>query len=246
MGPARYSLVLNSKEKLSTAYHEAGHTLVGRILPDADPVHKVTIIPRGQALGVTSALPEEDRYSISRSYCLAMIRVLMAGRAAEDIIFGEFNSGATNDLKRATQLVHKMVCEWGMSQLGPISFGSDDEVFLGRDFTRTRDFSEETASAVDREVHRILDEAYRDAKGMLQEHEQILRALAEALFERETLDAAEIDAIIRKHGGEDILAERPADKPKPPRRAKKVQAPDAQAPEQWDDLPQGDVAPGTA
>ena len=244
MGPARYSLVLSSKEKLSTAYHEAGHTLVGRILPDADPVHKVTIIPRGQALGVTSALPEEDRYSISRTYCLAMIRVLMAGRAAEDVIFGEFNSGATSDLKRATQLVHKMVCEWGMSQLGPISFGSDDEVFLGRDFTRSRDFSEETASAVDREVHRILDEAYRDAKAMLQEHEKVLRALAEALFERETLDAAEIDAIIRENGGSEILTERPPDKPQPPRRPKNVQAPDA-APEKWEDLP-GDVAPGTA
>ncbi len=205
MGPARHSLVMNRKEKLATAYHEAGHTLVGRLLPDADPVHKVTVIPRGQALGVTSSLPEEDRYSINKGYCLAQLRCLMGGRAAEEVIYDDFTSGASNDLQRSTQLAHKMVCEWGMSNLGPITFGTNDEVFLGRDFSKTRDYSEETASSVDREVHGILEEAYSDALNMLRTHEPILRALAEALFDRETLEANEIDAIIREHGGADLL-----------------------------------------
>ncbi|MCC6145711.1 MAG: ATP-dependent zinc metalloprotease FtsH [Candidatus Hydrogenedentes bacterium] len=225
MGPARRSLVLNPKDKLATAFHEAGHTLVGRLLPDADPVHKVTIIPRGPALGVTSMLPEEDRYSISKNYCLAQIRVLMAGRAAEDIIYGSFNSGASSDLKRATQLAHSMVCEWGMSDLGPISFGSNDEVFLGRDFARTRDFSDETASAVDREVHKILEEAYKDAKEMLEQHEGILRALSEALFEKETLEAREIDEIILRLGGKEILPPRPAGEHKRDTRNQTIIAP---------------------
>ena len=212
MGPARRSMILSAKEKLATAYHEAGHTLVARLLPNSDPVHKVTIIPRGMALGVTSWLPEEDRHSMTKSYCLAMIRVLMAGRAAEDIIYNEFTSGASNDLKRATQLAHKMVCEWGMSDLGPITFGSADEVFLGRDFAKSRDFSEETASAVDREIHRICEDSYKDSRDMLSTHEAVLKALADALFERETLDAEEIDAIIVELAGNDVLPERP----KPP------------------------------
>ena len=208
MGPARRSLVMNDKDKLSTAYHEAGHTLVARLLPNADPVHKVTIIPRGRALGITSSLPEEDRYSISRSYCLASIRMVMGGRAAEDLVFGEFNSGAMSDLKHATRLAHKMVCEWGMSSLGPITFGGDDEVFLGRDFARMRDFSEETSSSVDREIHHICEDAYRDARDLLQTHMPVLKALADALVERETLDAVEIDAIINEVGGPDLLPER--------------------------------------
>ncbi|HDP35794.1 MAG TPA: ATP-dependent zinc metalloprotease FtsH [Candidatus Hydrogenedentes bacterium] len=209
MGPARRSMILSAKEKLATAHHEAGHTLVAKLLPDSDPVHKVTIIPRGMALGVTSWLPEEDRHSMTRSYCLAMIRVLMGGRAAEDIIYGEFTSGAANDLKRATHLAHKMVCEWGMSELGPITFGSADEVFLGRDFAKMRDFSEETASAVDREIHRICEDSYKDAKDMLKKRETALRALAEALYERETLESDEIDAIIVEALGPGVLPERP-------------------------------------
>ena len=208
MGPARRSLVMSDKDKLSTAYHEAGHTLVARLLANADPVHKVTIIPRGRALGITSSLPEEDRYSISRSYCLASIRMVMGGRAAEELVFDEFNSGAMSDLKHATRLAHKMVCEWGMSSLGPITFGGDDEVFLGRDFARMRDFSEETSSAVDREIHSICEEAYREARDLLRTHMPVLKALADALVERETLDAAEIDAIINEVGGPDLLPER--------------------------------------
>ena len=209
MGPARRSMILSDKEKLATAYHEAGHTLVAKLLPNSDPVHKVTIIPRGMALGVTSWLPEEDRHSMTKSYCLTMIRVLMAGRAAEDIIYDEFTSGAANDLKRATQIAHNMVCDWGMSDLGPITFGSSDEVFLGRDLAKTRDFSEETASAVDREIHRICEDSYKDAYEMLKKHEPVLKKLAETLFENETLESQEIDAIIIEIAGADVLPERP-------------------------------------
>ena len=140
------------------------------------------------------------------------IRMIMGGRAAEDVVFNEFTSGASNDLKRATQLAHKMVCEWGMSNLGPLTLGGgDEEVFLGRDFARMRDFSEETSSAVDREIHRICEEAYKDAREMLHRHEAVLRALAEALIERETLDLHEIDEIIRTVGGPELLPQRAAE-----------------------------------
>ncbi len=205
MGPARRSMLLSQKEKLATAYHEAGHTLVAKMQANGDPVHKVTIIPRGMALGVTSWLPEEDRHSMSKTYCLTTIRRMMGGRAAEDIIYHEFNSGAASDLKHATQLAHKMVCEWGMSELGPITFGSADEVFLGRDFAKMRDFSEETASAVDREIHRICEDAYKDARDLLETNKHVLVAIAEALFERETLESAEIDAVIVEAAGPDFL-----------------------------------------
>ncbi|MFO7775946.1 MAG: ATP-dependent zinc metalloprotease FtsH [Candidatus Hydrogenedentota bacterium] len=210
MGPERRSLVLSPVEKRNTAYHEAGHVLVGRFLPNADPIHKVTIIPRGPSLGLTSMIPHEERYSLSKSYCLAQLRVLMGGRAAEDTVFGEFTSGAANDLKVATDRAHAMVCEWGMSELGPVSFGgSNGEVFLGRDFVKERNYSEETASAVDKTVHKLLDDAYGDVKQMMLDHKEILVALAEALYERETLEAYEIDEIIRAHGGEHLLPPKP-------------------------------------
>lgn len=224
MGPARRSMVLSAKEKLATAYHEAGHTLVAKMLPESDPVHKVTIIPRGMALGVTSSLPEEDRYSITRSHCLAMIRVMMAGRAAEEIIYNEFTSGASNDLKRCTHLAHKMVCEWGMSDLGPITFGGDDEIFLGRDFAKMREFSEETASAVDREIHRLCDEGYRDALTILKTYEKVLRKLAEVLYERETLLSEEIDTIIIETAGENILPVRESVQEKEPEAKQQTEA----------------------
>ncbi|MFP4172752.1 MAG: ATP-dependent zinc metalloprotease FtsH [Candidatus Hydrogenedentota bacterium] len=210
MGPERRSLVLSPQEKRNTAYHEAGHVLVGRFLPNTDPIHKVTIIPRGPSLGLTSMIPTEDRYSLSKSYCLSQLRVLMGGRAAEDTVFGEFTSGAANDLKVATDRAHAMVCEWGMSELGPVSFGgSNGEVFLGRDFVKERNYSEETASAVDKTVHKLLDDAYGDVKQMMLDHKEILVALAEALYERETLEAYEIDEIIRAHGGEHLLPPKP-------------------------------------
>ncbi len=250
MGPARYSMVLSEEEKNTTAYHEAGHVLLGRLLRDADPVHKVTIIPRGPTLGVTSMLPEEDRHNVSKRFLLAQLRVLMGGRAAEEIIFGEFTSGASNDLKVATGQTHSMVCEWGMSDLGPIAFGANEEVFLGRDFVKSRDFSEETASAVDREVHRILEEAYKDAKELLEENEQVLRALAEALVDQETLEAEQIDDIIGRIGGPDLLPVRPVKKkPTPAKAADAIvtaPAPEEDSEEDVTGLPPGDIVPGTA
>ncbi len=250
MGPARRSMVLSAKEKLSTAYHEAGHTLVAKLIPDSDPVHKVTIIPRGMALGVTSYLPEEDRYSITRSHCLAMIRVMLAGRAAEEIIYGEFNSGASNDLKQCTRLAHKMVCEWGMSDLGPLTFGGEDEVFLGRDFAKMREFSEETASAVDREIHRLCEEGYKDALDLLKKHEIVLRKLAEVLCEQETLLSDEIDAIIIETAGENILParEHPQEErqsPEPEPVVAKEHRP-ADHDDRTHEMPAGDVLPDMA
>ena len=217
MGPERRSMVLSAKEKRNTAYHEAGHVLVGRLLPEADPVHKVTIIPRGPSLGATSMLPTEDRHSLSKSYVLAQIRVLMGGRAAEEVIFDEMSSGAANDLRVSTERAHAMVCQWGMSKLGPISFGSNTEVFLGRDFVKERDFSEETASTIDQEIHMILEEAYNHAKSIITENKHILVALAETLCERETLEAEEIDKIIRENGGEHLIPERPKPDDTPPK-----------------------------
>jgi cell division protease FtsH len=205
MGPERRSLALSTKEKRNTAVHEAGHVLVGRLVAEADPVHKVTIIPRGPSLGLTSMLPKEDRHSLSKSYCLAQIRVLMGGRAAEEVVFSEYSSGAANDLKRGTELAHAMVCEWGMSEIGPISFGSNQEIFLGRDFMKERDFSDETASAVDKAIHRLLEEGYADAKEIIVRNQPILMALADELIERETLEAEEIDGVIRDNGGADLL-----------------------------------------
>ncbi|MCC6695081.1 MAG: ATP-dependent zinc metalloprotease FtsH [Candidatus Hydrogenedentes bacterium] len=241
MGPERRSLVLSPAEKKNTAYHEAGHVIMGRLLPDADPVHKVTIIPRGPSLGLTSMIPVEDRHSMSKAYCLAGIRVLMGGRAAEEVIFNEFSSGASNDLKRATELAHAMVCQWGMSELGPISFGSNTEVFLGRDFVKERDFSEETASAVDKAIHRILEDAYSDSKRTMVEHRELLVAISEELFERETLDAEEIDEIIRKNGGAHLIPPK-KETPPPPPPAMPVEATTTKA--QTDEPDLGDMGPG--
>jgi cell division protease FtsH len=215
MGPARNSLVMSPEQKLATAYHEAGHALLCQLLPDADPMHKVTVIPRGPALGVTSSLPTEDKYCVSKKWCLANMIMTMGGRAAEEIIYGEFNSGASNDLKQATHRAHAMVCDWGMSELGPISFSSSDEIFLGRDFSKTRDYSDETAAAVDREVHRLLEEAYASAKSLLLKHVDVLKVLGDALYERETLDAKEVNAIIRQVGGPDLIPPDPEPKSAP-------------------------------
>ncbi len=242
MGPERRSLVLSAAEKRNTAYHEAGHVIMGRLLPAADPVHKVTIIPRGPSLGLTSMIPLEDRHSISKQYCLAAVRVAMGGRAAEECVFNEFSSGASNDLKRATELAHAMVCQWGMSELGPISFGSNTEVFLGRDFVKERDFSEETASAVDKAIHKILENAYADAKNMMIEHNDILVAIAEELFERETLDAEEIDEIIRKNGKAHLLPPKKEVTPPPPKGPLDAGIPPVTSAEDENDV--GDVGPG--
>ncbi len=245
MGPERRSLVLSPAEKRNTAYHEAGHVLAGRLLPNSDPVHKVTIIPRGPSLGLTSMIPKEDRHSLSRSYLLAQLRVLMGGRAAEDVTFGEFTSGAANDLKVATDRAHAMVCEWGMSELGPISFGGNGEVFLGRDFMKERSYSEETAAAVDKAVHKLLEDAYSDVKQMMLDHKQILVALAEALYEKETLEAREIDEIIRANGGEHLIEVEPGKKEDERPAAKQEQGVVVSPPPQGEGEV-GDVEPGGA
>ncbi|GMV93565.1 MAG: ATP-dependent zinc metalloprotease FtsH [Candidatus Hydrogenedentota bacterium] len=248
MGPERRSLVLSAAEKRNTAYHEAGHVIMGRLLPDADPVHKVTIIPRGPSLGLTSMIPLEDRHSISKAYCLAAIRVAMGGRAAEEVMFNEFSSGASNDLKRATELAHAMVCQWGMSELGPISFGSNTEVFLGRDFVKERDFSEETASAVDKAIHKILEDGYADSKNMMVEHKDLLVAISEELFERETLDAEEIDAIIHNKGKGHLLPPNKRAAPPPPKRPLDAGIPPVKSEDEPDveGLGPGEIVPGTA
>ncbi|WP_437481359.1 ATP-dependent zinc metalloprotease FtsH [Sorangium sp. So ce1014] len=200
MGAERRSMVISDEEKRTTAYHEAGHALVATLLEKfSDPVHKVTIIPRGPALGLTQQLPKEDRLSMSRDFAKARLSVLMGGRVAEEIIFGQFTTGAGNDIKQASNLARRMVTEFGMSDVvGPISYGSDEEsVFLGRDFTsRRRDYSETIANQIDDEVRRFILDAHAEARQLLTDNREILERLATALLERETLDAEEVDAIV--------------------------------------------------
>ncbi len=198
MGPERKSVLISPKDKEVTAYHESGHVLVAKFTKGSDPVHKVTIIPRGRALGLTSYLPLEDKYTYTREYLIAMITYALGGRAAEEIIYHEISTGAGNDIERATELARKMVCEWGMSEkLGPLNYGSkQQEVFLGRDFGRMRDYSEETAVAIDSEVRHIVITCMQEAKRILTENIDILHRLAKTLVERETLDNVEIDKVI--------------------------------------------------
>jgi cell division protease FtsH len=198
MGVERRSMVISDEEKKSTAYHEAGHTLVARMIPGTDPVHKVSIIPRGRALGVTMQLPIEDKHSYSRESLLARITVLMGGRAAEDIIFHTFTTGAGNDIEQATEMARKMVCEWGMSdKMGPLSFGKKDEQpFLGREMTTHKNFSEATAVEIDTEIRSIVDGSYARALMLLQDNIKNLHNLSECLIEKENLTGAEVDEII--------------------------------------------------
>jgi cell division protease FtsH len=198
MGLERKSMLISDEEKKNTAYHEAGHTMVARLIPGTDPVHKVSIIPRGMALGVTLQLPTADRYSYDREHLLNNIAILLGGRAAEEIALQHMTTGAGNDLERATTLARKMVCEWGMSDaMGPLSYGKKEEaIFLGREIAQHRDYSESTAIEIDKEVKRIVMDNYHRAKTLIQERESLLHNLANALLEKETLDAADIDAII--------------------------------------------------
>jgi cell division protease FtsH len=198
MGTERKSLILSDRERTNTAYHEAGHTLVARLLPGTDPIHKVTIIPRGRALGLTQQLPLDERHTYPKDYLMATLTVLLGGRAAEDLVFNQFTTGAGNDLERATELARKMVCNWGMSEeLGPITFGRREEhVFLGREISQPKDFSEETARIIDHAMKNLVEGAYQKAKDLLATHRAELQALAQALLERETLDSQEIDRII--------------------------------------------------
>ncbi|MBK8253583.1 MAG: ATP-dependent zinc metalloprotease FtsH [Polyangiaceae bacterium] len=206
MGTERRSMVISDHEKKTTAYHEAGHALVAKLLEGkTDPVHKVTIIPRGPALGLTQQLPKEDRLSMSRDFAKARLAVLMGGRVAEELVFGEFTTGAGNDIKQASNLARRMVTEFGMSDVvGPISYAAEEEsVFLGRDFaSRSRDYSETVAKQIDDEVRKFILDSHDEAKLLLTENRETLEKLAVALLERETLDAEDVDAIVK---GRDLL-----------------------------------------
>ena len=197
MGVERKSMILSDAEKKVTAFHEAGHALVAAKLPNSDPVHKVTIIPRGMALGVTQQLPVDDRHNYTKEYLETDIAILMGGRIAEEIFLSQMSTGAGNDIERATELARKMVCEWGMSDLGPLTFGKKEEqIFLGREITQHRDYSEDTAIKIDAEVRKLVSRGYDTAKQILEDHREALRRIAAALLEREVLDAPEIRLLI--------------------------------------------------
>jgi cell division protease FtsH len=196
MGPERRSMVVSEKERRLTAIHEAGHALVGMNIPESDPVHKVTIVPRGRALGVTYYLPEQDILGRTKEELLAMIANAMGGRVAEELYIGRITTGASNDIERATELARSMVCTYGMSELGPLAFGKKEEqIFLGREISQHRDFSEETAIKIDQEVSRIISEQYERAKKILSDNKIAMEALTQALLERETLDSVQIRRI---------------------------------------------------
>ncbi len=197
MGAERKSMVISNEEKRVTAYHEAGHTLVGLKVPNADPVHKVTIIPRGMALGVTQQLPEGDRHNYSQEYLLGQISILMGGRIAEETFLGSITTGASNDIERATELARAMVCEYGMSDMGPLTFGKKEEqIFLGREIAQHRDFSEDTAIKIDEQVKKIVTAQFERAKAIIEENRDTMIRLAECLLERESLDGVEIRRIV--------------------------------------------------
>ena len=199
MGIERKSMVISDKEKEFTAYHEIGHALVGKMLPQSDPVHKVSIIPRGRALGLTSYLPTEDTHSQSKDYIIVQVIMLLAGRAAEKIVFDQYTTGAANDLERATTLTRKMVCDWGMSDtIGPIKYSNkQEEVFLGREITQQQTHSEETARAIDAEVRKIIIDASNSAEKILRDNIKLLHRLSKVLIERETIDGEELDMLIK-------------------------------------------------
>jgi cell division protease FtsH len=214
MGVERKSLIISDAEKKITAYHEAGHALVAKLTPGTDPIHKVTIIPRGMALGVTQQLPIEDKYTLSRTSLNATIMVLLGGRAAEEIVFGERTSGAGNDLERVTEIARKMVCEWGMSEkVGPITFGKGEEqIFLGKELSRPKDYSEETAVEIDSEIRRIVGENYSKAKAVLEENIDLLHKLTEVLLDKEVIDGKELEELVKDFKSKDYTSawERPA------------------------------------
>jgi len=211
MGVERRSLILSDEEKKTTAYHEAGHALVAAMLPNADPVHKVTIIPRGMALGVTMQLPQDDKHNYSKDYLESRITVLMGGRVAEELFLNQRTTGAGNDLEQATEIARKMVCEWGMSELGPITFGKKEEqIFLGREIAQHRDYSEDTAICIDKEVRRIVDTAHQQAKTIVTERRDSLVRIAEALLEREVLDAQEVKWLIEGKPLPKLVVKKPA------------------------------------
>jgi cell division protease FtsH len=200
MGVERKSMIISEEEKKNTAYHEAGHALVAKLTPGTDPIHKVSIIPRGRALGVTQQLPIDDKYTYSRDFLVNTLRVLMGGRAAEEIALHHMTTGAGNDIERATELARKMVTIWGMSEkLGPLTYGKKEEqIFLGREIAQHKDYSEKTAVEIDEEVRRLVTEAYVEAKALLEKNYDILDSFAKTLLEKETMDSPEIDEMIAK------------------------------------------------
>ena len=200
MGPERKSMVISDAERKNTAYHEAGHALVARLLPGSDPIHKVTIIPRGMALGVTQQLPIDEKHTYSRQDLLNRIATLLGGRAAEELILNDFTTGAGNDIERATNLARKMVCEWGMSsQMGPLSYGKKDEqVFLGREFAVQKNYSEDTAKSIDNEITQIVSGCYEYARKLLSDNMDVLHHISQTLLEKETLNMDELDKIIAR------------------------------------------------
>jgi cell division protease FtsH len=198
-GPERKSRVISEKEKERVAFHEAAHALIGKLLPHTDPVHKISIIPRGGALGYVMQLPEEDRYLITKSEILDRVTMALAGRAAEELIFGEVSSGAQDDLERATKMVRRMITEFGMSEeLGPLTYGEkNDNPFLGRDIARGRNYSEEVASAIDHEISQIVNACYEKATTMLKKHRRKLDMIAGELKEKETLEGTELEELMK-------------------------------------------------
>jgi cell division protease FtsH len=198
MGAERKSMVISDEEKRNTAYHESGHALIARLLPGSDPIHKVTIIPRGRALGLTQQLPVDEKHTYPKKFLLTNIKILLGGRAAEELILDDFTTGAGNDIERATNLARKMVCEWGMSSvMGPLSYGrKEEQIFLGREFATHKDYSEETARRIDEEISNIVTECYENAKKILSDNIEILNRLAKELLEKEVLNTSELDEII--------------------------------------------------
>jgi len=203
MGAERRSMIISDEEKRTTAYHEAGHALVAKLLPGTDPIHKVTIIPRGMALGLTQQLPVDEKYTYPREYLLNNLVILFGGRVAEELVLEHTTTGAGDDIEKATDLARRMVCEWGMSEkLGPMTFGKkEEEIFMGRDFTQRADYSKNTAVEIDAEIRRIIQESYHRAKDLLTTNLCLLHKVAENLLEKEVLDGSEIDAIVRAFGG---------------------------------------------
>jgi cell division protease FtsH len=211
MGVERKSLIISDEEKRNTAFHEAGHALVAALIPEADPVHKVTIIPRGMALGLTQQLPLDDKHSYSKVYLEAQMAILMGGRIAEEIFMKQITTGAGNDIERATDLARKMVCEWGMSDLGPLSFGKrEEQIFLGREIAQHRDFSEATAIRIDEQVKKLAENGYNRARQIIEQRADAVERIALALLEREVLDGSEVNQLIE---GKTLAAVQP---PPPP------------------------------
>ena len=221
MGAERKSMILSDEEKRNTAYHEAGHALVAAMTPGADPLHKVTIIPRGMALGVTMQLPIDDKHTYTKEFLEAQLAVLMGGRAAEEIFLHHITTGAGNDIERATEIARQMVCEWGMSPLGPLTFGKKEEqIFLGREIAQHRDYSEDTAIKIDGEVRTIVNTGYAKARHILETHRDTLERIAQALLDREVLDAAELKLLME---GKSLPEKTPPPPSAPPVPAKEPQ-----------------------